>query len=197
MALEVPLQHGWPVPPQVPQVPPVPQEVPTSVPHTEPLVTHCWVALPVRTQQPPASQALLAQHGPPGTPHLVQIAPTTPGVPEHNEVASVQVGVTRQQGSPVLPQSQLPPRQTPGLGAPQVPFSATQVPPEQQPVPSQRLPAQQGPPGTPHLAQKDSPVVGETLQTVPASEHWAVTVVPGQQRWPALPHWQLPAVHMP
>ena len=193
----MPAQHGWPTPPQVPQVPPVPQALPASVPHTAPLVTHWVVELPVRTQQPPASQVLLAQHGPPGTPHLVQFAPVAPGEPEQSDVASTQLGVVRQQGSPVLPHSQLPPRQIPGLGEPQVPFSATQVPLEQQPLPSQRLPGQQGPPGTPHLAQKVSPVVGEVLQTVPDSEHWSVPAVLGQQRWPALPHWQLPAVHMP
>jgi hypothetical protein len=88
--LEVLLQHGWPEPPQVPHVPPVPQLLPATVPQVAPLVTHWNVELPVRTQQPPDSQVLFAQHGPPGTPHFVQVAPAAPGEPEHRDVASAQ-----------------------------------------------------------------------------------------------------------
>ena len=156
LMLEVVPQQGCPGPPQVPQEPPAPQAVPATVPQAAAAVTHWKVELLVRTQQPPDSQVLLGQQAPPGTPHLVQMAPVVPGVVEHRLVASAQEGEVRQQGSPVLPHAQLPARQMPGVAVPQVPFSAVQTPLEQQPAPSQMLPAQQGPPGTPHLTHRYS-----------------------------------------
>jgi hypothetical protein len=58
-------QHGWPAPPQAPQLPAA-QLLP--LPHDEPLATHL-----LATQQPPASHALPLQHAAPAAPHAPQV----------------------------------------------------------------------------------------------------------------------------
>ncbi len=95
-----------------------------------------------------------------------------------------------QQASALRPHGQRPPWQVPTAAVPEpheAPL-ATHWLLKQQPPALQVLPAQQGPPGSPHRWQMPSPKV--ELQTLPAAQG----VAPGQQGSPAPPQEvQVPA----
>jgi hypothetical protein len=72
----IPAQHGWPMPPQVPQLPFV-HAMPIGAGHIEPVPVQT-----LATQQPPEAQVVFWQQGSPGPPQAVQTPrpPPPPGL---------------------------------------------------------------------------------------------------------------------
>jgi hypothetical protein len=171
-------QHGWFLPPQVPQVPPAAQ-MPAPL-HVAPSAIHCDVLLAVRVQQPVA-QRLPGQQGPFASPHFWQVALDEPGEEEQTVSGSVQGCVDdEQQALPSLPHTHWPLVHVPVGYEHKAPL-ATQRVLEQQPPSRQVLPAQQGPLASPHTVHL--PVLES--HTPSASLH----LLPGQQGLPLTPHF--------
>ena len=74
--------------------------------------------------------------------------------------------------------------------------SATQLPPKQQPLPLQVLPAQQGSVGPPQLLHRPAVVELVAVQMPPALQRFGLFVVAAQQGSPSPPHVvQKPLLH--
>jgi hypothetical protein len=182
------VQHGWPMPPQVPQEPPL-HCAPAK--QLAPAATQAK-APAVLTQQPPLSHARPLQHGSPGAPQATQLPPKTAPlqtVPGAVQYCAPPVKLL-QQAWPTAPQGVKPP--APQEPMPQVNMkNMEQEPPAMTQVPSWM---QQPPPAHVRWSQQGCVSPPQAVQA-PAEQ----TVAPAAQSMPScrhvLPTQQPPALH--